>query len=188
MTAAGASAMTAARSGESAIRRNAYILGEHRLWLSRAWGAQPAERFVLWVMLNPSTADAEIDDPTIRRCIGFTRSWGYDALVVVNLYSLRTPDPRAVWRHPKPVHLLNDAEIDRLARVADRVVAAWGAAGGARFALEERAARVTEIVSRYRPLVCLGTSLGGAPRHPLYVRADVAVEPWPAPHSSEPKR
>lgn len=77
----------------------------YRYRLTRTWdqclvcNRPPA----VFVMLNPSTADASLDDPTIRRCVGFAKAWGCPGLTVVNLYALRSADPKALWSHPDPV-------------------------------------------------------------------------------------
>src|SRR5262249_32293760 len=98
--------------------------GRYRYSLTRRWGRGPR---ALWIMLNPSRADREVDDPTIRRCIGFSGSWGYGAMEVVNLYALRTPEPRLLRRHPDPVGPENDGWITRASRRATEIVLAWGA-------------------------------------------------------------
>lgn len=89
-------------SGQLIPDGGAAIAGEYRYKLWRVTGA-PGTSVALFVMLNPSTADATDDDPTIRRCIRFARDWGHARLLVANLYALRATDPRALSRHPDPV-------------------------------------------------------------------------------------
>lgn len=164
----------------AAIRRSADLSpdGVYRYSLARRWNEPMPERLPvldLWIMLNPSTADAEVDDPTIRRCIAFSRSWGADGLRVVNLFALRSTDPAALQRHPDPIGPKNDATLELLARASrelgGRVICAWGAHPMA----TERARIVRRLIG---PAVCLGTTKAGAPRHPLYVRGDVQPTPW----------
>src|SRR5262245_19133112 len=83
--------------------------GLYRYWLTRTW--DNSLRRVCWVMLNPSTADAEQDDPTIRRCVGFARSWGAGGIIVVNLFAFRASDPKALLRAADPVGPDNDGHI-----------------------------------------------------------------------------
>jgi hypothetical protein len=96
----------------------------YRLW--RRWSDGPVVNFV---MLNPSTADAEQDDPTVRRCVGFAKSWGAGGLVVTNLYALRSTDPKALWTADDPVGPENAFHLGSGALGADTVVCAWGAEG-----------------------------------------------------------
>lgn len=145
----------------------------YRLW--REWGLGSP---LLFVMLNPSTADAFTVDPTIRRCIGFARRWGAGGITVVNLYGLRSTDPRALNVHPDPVGPDNDAVIGRVLSgdgIA-RVVAAWGAHGRADRVATVRALAAGAGVS----LACLGRTKGCSPRHPLYVRGDADLLPLEA--------
>lgn len=139
--------------------------GRHRYRLSRCWDASLPT--VCFVMLNPSTADAFQDDPTIRRCIGFARAWGYGELQVVNLHSLRTPSPAALKKAAQRNGLDHDAHLFEAAAAAGRVVVAWGNHGDR--------ARVAAVLPRLRaaagPVQCLGQTKAGAPRHPLYVPA-----------------
>jgi hypothetical protein len=152
------------------LRRAAFSrCGAYRYALWRTWDeTRPA---VLFVALNPSTADHRRDDPTIRRCIGFARSWGYGGLLVANLFAYRTPHPRILRAAPDPVGPRNDRWISRLAREAAFVVAAWGADGDFR-------GRADEVLHRVRDCQCLGLTSAGAPRHPLYVRKDVLHQPF----------
>lgn len=169
------------RTGLVVDRRDA-LLGEstatfspcriYRYALTRRWSDRPVAVFV---MLNPSTADAMVDDPTIRRCLSFAWSWTAGGLLVLNLFGLRATDPRELRGHPDPAGPHNDAVIaDWLSRdePVGPVVCAWGAHPGT----AERAGRVLGLLASrgIRPL-CLGTTKDGHPRHPLYVRGDTAA-------------
>jgi hypothetical protein len=133
----------------------------YRYSLTRHWAEGPT---VAWVMLNPSTADARQDDPTIRRCIAFSRAWGFGALEVVNLFGLRSPHPRDLVASDEPVGPGSDRALRAALREAEVVVAAWGNLSGA---LRGR----DELVQTWLPAdtACLGVTRQGAPRHPLYV-------------------
>lgn len=135
----------------------------YRWLLWRAW--DPDLPSMVWVMLNPSTASATRDDPTIARCVGFAKAWGYGRIDVVNLYALRATKPRALWTHPDPVGEHNDRWIRRATQRAGLVVAAWGAHGERGY----RAAHVAAWLGDLHPVYCLGTTRSGQPRHPLYV-------------------
>lgn len=145
--------------------------GAYRYTLARQWGNEPP---AIFVMLNPSTADAATDDPTIRRCVGFARRWHLDGIVVVNLFALRATDPRALRDHPDPVGPENDDRI--LAALewyqSSPVVAAWGAHGGLYGRDRAMLGLIRDAVDR--PL-CLGTTRSGHPRHPLYLPADTVL-------------
>ena len=126
-----------------------------------------------WLMLNPSTADATKDDPTIRKVMGFTKRNGYGVALVVNLFAYRATDPdevrtltRSALGDPEGPH--NCAAIMQAAEISDAVVCAWGAQPWAR----KQAARVLEWLDehpRERPiqLLCLGKTKAGDPLHPL---------------------
>jgi hypothetical protein len=149
--------------------------GAHRYWLSRSLGGDGGT--VTFVMLNPSTADAAIDDPTIRRCVGFARSLGAERLLVVNLFSLRATDPRALYAHPAPAGPGNDRALRWAARQArpGGVICAWGAHG----ALRGAGTRVAALLQRAgAPLQVLGLTADGEPRHPLYLPASARPRPW----------
>jgi hypothetical protein len=119
------------------------------------------------VGLNPSTADECTDDPTVRRCLGFARRWGFGHLVLANLFALRTTDPAGLREATDPVGPENDVHLSACAGEADVILAAWGAGG----ALCGRDDAVCHLL-RDRELLCLGRTLAGQPRHPLYVGGD----------------
>lgn len=139
----------------------------YRWVLGRSWDRRAP---VLGVVgLNPSTADGRDDDPTLRRLIGFARSWGFGSLRLANLYALRTPHPRVLFADDAPVGPSNDAWIAHVLSQSDLCLAAWGNGG-----VGPRADAWTKAA----PWHVLGTTRLGAPRHPLYVRADAKPVPW----------
>lgn len=149
--------------------------GLYRYSLHRAWGDGP---MVTWVMLNPSTADATQDDPTIRRCIGFTKSWGYNVMHVVNLYAYRSTDPKRLLEVDDPVGPDNPRLLRAVVGNSALVVAAWGAFA-AKVAWERSRLSIESFChDKGVPLRCLGTTKDGAPRHPLYVKADTPLVPF----------
>ena len=148
--------------------------GKYRYRLWRRWGRGPQ---VLWIMLNTSTADALADDPTIRRCAGFTRAWGCDGFEVVNLYAFRAAIPRVLASREDPhgPHLWTglDAALNQEWR---HVVAAWGAT--APVPRSEVEIQVDYVTALRSDLECLGITNAGHPRHPLYVPRSQHLEPW----------
>lgn len=154
-------------------------------------------RTVAWVMLNPSTADATDDDPTIRRVKRFSTDWGYDRCTVVNLFPYRATKPRQLIEAfdagvdiacaGEFVGILNnDSWLVAQFMDADLVVAAWGATldafehrGPIADLVMDRTAAVFKIAAMTgHDLHCLGTTKGGHPRHPLYVKAATPPELW----------
>lgn len=155
--------------------------GRYRYVLTR--GAPDAAR-VLWVMLNPSTADATRDDPTIRRCRGFAREWSCQAIAVVNLFAWRATDPRDLTAALADGHNIvgpdNARHIAAAARAetTQRIVVGWGVAHRR---ARERGLDVHAMLRRARPDIeveCLGMTNDGSPRHPLYVARETQLVPW----------
>lgn len=161
--------------------------GVYRYHLRRQW-AQPDDGSdsdaLLFVMLNPSVASATVDDPTVRRCHGFAHRLGFFAFEVVNLFAYRATDPSELSKR-----LLvdrfdiegpdNDAQIQRAAADASRVVVAWGAPGGI---FAARVARVVQLLkSAGRDLYCMGTTKDGSPRHPLMLPYSAQLQHWSLP-------
>ena len=140
----------------------------YRYSLTREWGADPR---VLWIMLNPSVADANTDDPTIRRCIGFSQSFGYGSLEVVNLFAYRATDPKDMAAAKADgVNIVGPENVRHTIEAASRaslVIAAWGADKLAPL----RSVSIRKLVAPHA-LYCLGKSKSGAPKHPLYLPAN----------------
>jgi hypothetical protein len=146
-------------------------LYRYRLW--RTWQSDlPA---VVWILLNPSTADSRTDDPTLRRCMSFARAWGYGGLVIVNLFALRSTDPRRLRQASDPVGPDNDDHIRSAVRTAPLVVLGWGARGN----IHGRSTAVLSIIDRICAPHCLGSTRDGHPRHPLYLANDRTPRPYP---------
>lgn len=145
----------------------------YRYMLSRTWGE--GRRFVNFVMLNPSTADAEVDDPTIVRCMRRAAGWGFDGLTVTNLFAFRSTDPAGLKKTTDPIGPLNDDVLIAVARDAACVVCGWGAHGG----LHDRARAVRKLLeSADIPLHHLGLTKGGHPGHPLFLPYGVELTSW----------
>jgi hypothetical protein len=152
---------------------------KYRYALERVWDDQ-GER-VLFVMLNPSFADANTDDPTIRRCIGFAQKWGYGGVAVGNLFAMVSTEPASLFGDECPVGPENDSHLQRLAEDCPFVVAAWGDALRRHPLFRKREATVRDLL---RPrshglLHCLGITAYGTPKHPLRLSADTQI--WPLP-------
>jgi hypothetical protein len=148
------------------MRRDAIFspCGQYRYVLRRSWARHLPT--VLFIALNPSTADHRVDDPTIRRCIGFAKSWGFGRLAVGNLFAYRSTDPKRLRIADDPVGPMNDRWLTTLASRAELTVAAWGVHGSLH-------GRADAVVSRLTGLHHLGITRHGHPRHPLYLPSDV---------------
>lgn len=135
--------------------------GKYRYSLERATGTLGYN--LAWLMLNPSTADADRDDPTIRKVVGFTRRNGFGVALVVNLFAYRATDPKDCRAHLAEAEgEWNRKAILEAADISNAVVCAWGATPWA----APQAARVLGWLKGYK-LLCLGKSKSGAPLHPL---------------------
>jgi hypothetical protein len=137
----------------------------YRYTLSRIWSTK--KPFALFVCLNPSTADENSDDPTVRRCIRFADSWGYGGLVVANIFAYRSTDPKALYGLADPIGPENDKFIKSMSRRAGLTVAAWGVHG----------AYLDRGVFVFKNLLTdphhLALTKNGHPKHPLYLRKDL---------------
>ncbi|MCX5070887.1 DUF1643 domain-containing protein [Micromonospora lupini] len=158
----------------------------YRYRLTRAWNeTRPAATFV---MLNPSTADALALDPTVRRCLGYARAWNCGALLVLNVFGLRSTDPRALRRHPDPVgpetdQLLDDFFAHQATATGDQlghgpIIAAWGAHA----THLDRGRHVAHLAAHHGvQLSALAITNAGHPGHPLYLPANARPIPYEPP-------
>lgn len=138
----------------------------YALW--RRWDWQDYANQVMFIGLNPSTADESEDDPTIRRCIGFAKRWGYGGLIMMNAYAFRATDPKVMKAATDPIGPGNDEAFCYRRTHVGLIVAAWGS-----HCSQERADQVCQAISR--PIKCLGKNKNGSPKHPLYLRGDTEL-------------
>lgn len=151
--------------------------GNYRYALWRVWDTSSAR--LVFVMLNPSKADAVNDDATIRRCVGFARSWGYGSIYVYNMFAYRATDPKELVSAPmRGIDIIgpeNDAHLSDVANMGATVILAWGdhAYG--------YPGRIRTLKSMLPSGLCLKITKKGMPNHPLYVRRDAVPFPykWP---------
>jgi hypothetical protein len=159
--------------------RGAVIKGPYRYTLWRTWSSSLNPVLCGWVMLNPSTADEHIDDPTIRRCCAYARQWGMDGIVVRNLFALRATSPRDLVDADNPIGPDNDIWLASCWDNVAQIIVAWGTGRWAHLAggRWRQAVRLLEPQS----LWCLRAGVGGQPVHPLYQPAHLQPVPWAAP-------
>ena len=197
LVAAGADALDAvacrtahrrAHAGGEAVSAHISPCGRYRYLLSRppfetcrhVANARPA----VFCMLNPSTADAVTDDPTIRRLRGYARDWGCAGIIVVNLYALRATNPRELRTANDPVGPENDDYLYQAASESRDVICAWG-----KSARPDRVNRALEIFRSARAKTwCLALSKDGTPKHPLYLRANLKPFNWSPDTATAPSK
>jgi len=137
---------------------------KYRYTLWRWW--DKSKPFCMFIGLNPSTADAIHDDPTIRRCINYSKDWGYGGLLMANIFAYRSTDPNAMKTSLDPIGPDNDMWLNRLHKDAGVIVAAWGVHGD----YMSRGDAVKDMIPN---LKCLKLTKNGYPSHPLYLRKDI---------------
>ncbi len=150
-----------------------------RTWLERRWDALPigAGRHAAFIGMNPSTADEAVDDPTVQGCMARARAWGYGAAVMLNAFAYRATDKLRLLEVDDPIGPNNDADILRLSTAAGVVVVAWGQPPKA---LRTRGPALAGML-RGAGIVpkCFAINADGSPKHPLYVRRDAKLIPFP---------
>ena len=157
------------------IKRSAQFdrTGQYRYRLDRQW--DEALPTIALIMLNPSRADHQQDDPTLRRCIRLAQQWQYGSLIVVNLFAYCTPSPKVLKAVDNPVGDENDGAILQACQQVPQILLAWGNEGG----LQSRDRIVLELLTPYQAkLSCLGVNRTGQPRHPLYIPRQTQPRPW----------
>lgn len=149
--------------------------GLYRYMLYRRWGPG---RGVTFIGLNPSTADAEVDDPTIRKSIGFTKVLGYQAFHMLNLFAFRSTSPKAMMQVADPIGPMNDSWLRDYADMPGPVVAMWGNNGG--FGERDKA-----VAAMFPQLTCFGVNQNGSPKHLLYVPYSAELMDFSVPGGDE---
>ena len=140
----------------------------YRLW--RIWDAKKPT--VLFIMLNPSTAGSTMDDPTIKRCIGFAKSWGYGGLYVGNLFAYRSTQPKGLLKLNDAEGKQNQTHLLEMSKLCKIGVCAWG-----------NQSIINKIIPNYQlknlsiPLFYIELSKGGTPKHPLYLNSNLRPKP-----------
>ena len=138
----------------------------YRYSLSRIWDKK--KKYVMFIGLNPSTANEETDDPTIRRCANYAKDWGYGGFMMVNLFAYRTTLPSNLKKVKYPIGSENDKYIVILSKKADITVAVWGNNGN----LYGRDKQVLDLIPS---LMCLKINKSGQPAHPLYLTKNLKL-------------
>jgi hypothetical protein len=147
----------------------------YRLW--RIWREDLPQ--VTWILLNPSTADHLKDDPTIKRCIGFSMNMGYGGCEILNIFALRSTYPGTLLQVEDPVGPANDLTLLHRITINPLVICAWGRVHEK---LAWRPASVMSLLKPFKPwLHCLKTCADGSPAHPLYLSSKLRPIQWPRP-------
>lgn len=148
------------------MKRTASIstCGTYRYSLSRSWDNSKPR--VTFICLNPSTADATTDDPTLRKCIAYAKSWGHGGLLILNLFAYRSCEPAAMKNASDPIGPKNDKKLSQAAKNGKIIIAAWGNDGAFN-------GRSCEVAQNFPNLKCLKVNKTGEPSHPLYLKANL---------------
>lgn len=139
----------------------------YRYALWRTW--DDSKPSVLFIGLNPSTADEKNDDPTLIRCINFAKSWGYGSVCMANLFAYRATKPKDLLARQRVTGKDNNDWLLTLANTADIVIAAWGNDGH----YQSRATKVKKLI---QPLHYIKLNKSGEPAHSLYLKADLTPQ------------
>jgi hypothetical protein len=146
------------------------LFDDRRIWRYRLWRVwDETKPRVAFVMLNPSTADEKVLDPTLRRCIGYAQAWGFGAMEIGNLFAFRATEPDDMKAAQDPVGPANDGELAEMAHRAALIVCGWGAHGGH----QDRDRAVLALLEPVADLRALRLTKAGAPGHPLYLPASL---------------
>ncbi len=167
---------------ESAIDLNSTtgaVIVSYRYLLWRHWDPSRLRR-LLWIMLNPSTANESTDDPTLQKCICISDFNGFGGLEIVNLVAYQTTKPKRLRNVSDSDALENMRYLEEAVKCAaqtkGKVVIAWGELG-CEDPFKQQADAVLKLLRQYPDLqVCsLGTNKCGCPKHPLYMKCDTQL-------------
>jgi hypothetical protein len=147
---------------------------KYRYTLSRTW--EENKPGVVFLMLNPSTADAALDDPTIRRCIGFAKSWGFGSLTVLNLFAYRATNPKELLLQADPVGPLNGSFLHSAFQTSSPIICAWGNSSIVDRLLKQVKNYFPLYAAKLERLAYLDLSVNGTPKHPLYLPGDTELK------------
>lgn len=145
--------------------------GKYRYALFRKW--QEGTATVAFIGLNPSTADGESDDATIRRCVSFANAWGFGALCMLNLFAFRATEPKDMKKAVDPVGALNDSTLNHFGKLSQIRVAMWGTHG-------KYLGRDKAVCKKLGSLKCFKINADGSPAHPLYLPKNISLKPYEA--------
>jgi hypothetical protein len=154
---------------------------QYRLWLRRLWDAgDHASPYLLWIGMNPSTATAEVNDPTVTRIIGFSKSWGYSHAVICNVMDYRATHPNDLLA-VTPRSDRNMETILRFAHHADKIIMCHGILAPAKTLAHygDEAKQALIDAGYLSRMFCLGKTLLKKPKHPLFLAGDTKLEPYP---------
>ena len=143
------------------------ILSEDRKYryvLSRIW--DESKPLVVIIGLNPSTADEKDDDNTIKKCINFSKNWGYGGLYMLNLFAFRATAPSDMFNASSPIGEENSKYIEKYSKLSDKVICAWGNNGNFKN-------RSKEVLLNIENKFYLKLNKSGEPAHPLYLSKDL---------------
>lgn len=143
----------------------------HRYFLERCWNKKKPALMIIG--LNPSTADAINNDPTVARCINFGKTWGYGRIYMMNIFAYRATNPIIMKAAKNPIGKENDKWLVRVAARSDMILAAWGNHG---FYLD-RDIQIITLLKKYK-LFCLDKNVTGCPKHPLYCKQSLKPKPY----------
>ena len=146
--------------------KGAVLNGKRRYSLWRIWDKE--KPLLLYVLLNPSHADADTDDKTVVKLIKFTRNWGYGGFYLGNIHSFITSNPKRLMQNLIPNERLNITHLKEMVKNSDKVVLGWGNAG-------KNPKWLKQIISYP---YCFGTNQNGSPKHPLYLSYNTTLNPY----------
>ena len=156
------------RMGAVFSKNRKYRYTLFRIWEVESSGKVNDTKYVVFIGLNPSTADETVNDPTITRCINYVKAWGYGGMYMLNLFAWRATDPKEMKKQGDPRGAENNHWILHICTRASMIVAAWGTHG----TFLNRHREVLNLLDLHN-VWCLGVTKDGIPKHPLYLKADL---------------